>query len=99
MNEAVVRDANLCAANICHNSFYQTDLRGSNLDRISAIGTNFRGAYLRTLEYAVLAEADFREAHTDDGSICRGMNLIWRTTLPSGIIVEGPQWGTGRDAR
>jgi uncharacterized protein YjbI with pentapeptide repeats len=99
LNEGIIRDANLCAANICNNSFYQTDLRGSNLDQISAIGTNFRGAYLRTLEYAVLAEADFREAHTDDGLICRGMNLIWRTTLPSGIIVEGPQWGTGRDAR
>ena len=99
LSEGIVRDANLCATNVRHSSFCHTDLRGSDLNLINATGASFYGAYLHTLEYAVLAETNFLEAHTDNGLICRGMNLIWHTTMPDGRIIEEPQWGTGCDAR
>ena len=54
---------------------------------------------LYTLENAVLANTNFQGAHTKNSLICRGMNLIWHTTMPDGSVIEGPQWGTGRDAR
>ena len=91
MNEAIVRDVNLRAATVYATSFTNTDLRGSNLDWINASNSSFRGAYIRTLEYAILAQTDFEGAHTESGLLCRGMNLIWRTTMPNGNIVEGPQ--------
>ncbi len=99
LSKGILRDVNLYGANVSHSGFIDTDLRGSDLDCINGIGTSFRGAYLDTLEYAVLAEANFEGAHTSNGLICRGMNLIWHTTMPDGTIIHGPQWGTGRDAR
>ena len=99
MNKAIVRDANLRAATVYATSFTDADLRGSNLDWINASGCSFRGAYIRTLDRAILANTDFKGAHTESDLICRGMNLIWNTTRPNGTIVRGPQWGNGRDAR
>lgn len=99
LSKGIVRDASLCAANVHGSSLIETDLRGSDLNEINATAASFRGAYLNTLEYAILAQTNFGEAHTEKGRICRGMNLIWRTTMPDDTVVEGPQWGNGRDAR
>jgi len=99
LSEGIVRDANLRSANVRHGSFFNTDLRGSDLNQINATGASFCGAYLYTLENAVLANTNFQGAHTKNSLICRGMNLIWHTTMPDGSVIEGPQWGTGRDAR
>ena len=99
LNEAIVRDASLRAATIRVTSFTDADLRGGNLDWINASGCSFRGAYIRTLDRAILANTDFKGAHTESSLICRGQNLIWNTTMPDGSISHGPQWGNGRDAR
>ncbi|MEH2000882.1 pentapeptide repeat-containing protein [Nostoc sp.] len=96
---AIIRDANLRAACLDWSAFDNADLRGSNLDHMNASCANFPGVQIGSFEYAVLARTYFKGAHTDDGMICRGSNLIWRTTLPSGIVVEGPHWGNDRDAR
>ncbi len=99
LNEGIVRDANLCAANLHESGFNNTDLRGSDLNQINATAAGFRGAYIHTLEYAILAQTNFKGAKTESGLICRGQNLIWHTTMPDGTVIEGPQWGNGRDAR
>jgi uncharacterized protein YjbI with pentapeptide repeats len=91
LSEAVIRDASLRAATVYATSFTDADLRESNLDWINASGCSFRGAYIRSLECAILANTDFKGAHTESGLICRGMNLIWRTTMPNGNVVEGLQ--------
>ncbi|MEH1940572.1 pentapeptide repeat-containing protein [Nostoc sp.] len=96
---AIIRDANLFAANVTHSSFDKADLRGSILSQMNATFGHFWEVQMRSLEDAILIEADFRGAHTDDGLICRGMNLIWNTTMPSGTVIRGPQWGNGRDNR
>ncbi|MEH2044853.1 pentapeptide repeat-containing protein [Nostoc sp.] len=96
---AIIRDANLRAACLDWSAFDNADLQGSNLDHMNANCANFPGVQIGSFEYAVLAQTYFKGAHTDDGMIRRGSNLICRTTLPSGIVVEGPQWGNGRDAR
>jgi uncharacterized protein YjbI with pentapeptide repeats len=96
---AIIRNANLRAACLDWSAFDNADLRGSNLDHMNASCANFPGVQIGAFEYAVLARTYLKDAHTDDGMICRGSNLLWRTTLPSGIVVEGPQWGNGRDAR
>ena len=99
ISEGIVQNANLRAANVSRSSFFNTDLRETNLNEINAKGASFCGANLYTLESAILAETNFKGAKTNKGLICRGMNLIWNTTMPDGTVVEGPQWVTGRDAR
>lgn len=99
LSEGIVRDANLCAANVRESGFINTDLRGSNLNFINASFAEFRGAKIQTLESAILARTNFEGAYTHKDRICRGDNLIWRTIMPDGTIVEGPQWGNGRNAR
>ncbi|MEH2213471.1 pentapeptide repeat-containing protein [Nostoc sp.] len=96
---AIIRDANLSAANLYWSCFDNADLRGSDLDYMNACGSTFRGTQIGYFERAILAQAEFQGAHTESGLICSGWNLIWRTTMPDGIEVEGPQWGNGRDAR
>ena len=88
--EGIIRNANLCAANVFNSSFTNADLRETDLDHINATFASFRGAYLRTLERAILLEADFKGAHTEEGLICRCGNLIWNTTMPDGSIIKGP---------
>lgn len=99
LSESIIRDANLCGACLDWSAFDNADLRGSILDHMNASCANFPGVQIGPFDYAVLARTYFKGAHTSDGMICRGSNLIWRTTMPSGIVVEGPQWGNGRDAR
>ncbi|MEA5618902.1 pentapeptide repeat-containing protein [Cronbergia sp. UHCC 0137] len=99
LSEGIIRDANLCGANVCRSGFINTDLRGTDLNNINATGTCFRGAYLPTFESAILADANFQGAHTRSELICNGWNLIWRTTMPDGIVVRGPQWGNISDVR
>ncbi|AFZ27756.1 putative low-complexity protein [Cylindrospermum stagnale PCC 7417] len=96
---AIIRDANLFAANVTHSSFDKADLRGSHLDQMNAIFGHFWEVQMGTLDDAILIEADFRGAHIDNGMICRGMNLIWNTTMPNGTLFRGPQWGNGHDNR
>ena len=97
--EGIIRDANLRAANLQLSGFFDADLRGTNLDYMNASSADFRGVQIGFFERAILAETNFKGAHTESGLICRGQNLIWNTTMPDGTIVRGPQWGNGRDAR
>ncbi|MEH2366952.1 pentapeptide repeat-containing protein [Nostoc sp.] len=97
--EGIIRDANLCAANLRQSGFFDADLRGTDLDYMNASGAGFRGVQIGSFERAILAYTDFEGAHISSNLICRGQNLIWHTTMPDGNVVEGPQWGNGRDAR
>ncbi len=97
--EGIIRDASLRAANLQLSGFFDADLRGTDLDYMNASGAGFRGVQIGSFECAILAETNFKGAHTESGLICRGQNLIWNTTMPDGTIVRGPQWGNGRDAR
>ncbi len=97
--EAIIRNANLRAANLYWSCFDNADLRLSSLDYMNACGSTFRGTQIGYFECAILAQTNFKGAHTESGLICSGWNLIWRTTMPDGIVVQGPQWGNGRDAR
>ena len=99
LSRAIIRNADLRASCLDRSAFNNADLRGSNLNHMNASCANFRKVQIEPFEYAVLAGTYFKGAHTDDGMICRGQNLIWRTTMPSGIVVEGRQWGNGRDGR
>lgn len=97
--KGTIRDANLRAASLRFGSFFEADLRGTNLDYMNASSADFRGVQIGSFERAILAQTNFEGAHTESGLICRGMNLIWNTTMPNGSIIHGPQWGNGRDAR
>lgn len=97
--EGIIRDANLRAANLEESGFFDADLRGTNLDYMNASGAGFRGVQIGSFERAILADANFEGAHISSGLICRGMNLIWNTTMPDGTVIRGPQWGNDRDAR
>jgi len=94
--EGIIRDASLKAANVSLSNFHNADLRGTDLNYINAVGANFSGAYLHTLESAILADASFRGAHTEEGLIYRGNNLIWDTTMPDGTTLRGAMWGYAR---
>ncbi|MHC5830449.1 MAG: pentapeptide repeat-containing protein, partial [Nostoc sp.] len=63
---ATIRDANLFAANVTHSSFDKADLRGSILSQMNATFGHFWEVQMKSLEDAILIEADFRGAHTDD---------------------------------
>jgi uncharacterized protein YjbI with pentapeptide repeats len=97
--KGIIRDANLRAANLQFSGFFEADLRGTNLDYMNASSAGFREVQIGSFEHTILAETNFKGAHTESGLICRGQNLIWNTTMPNGTIVRGPQWGNGRDAR
>ncbi|NJL62138.1 MAG: hypothetical protein HC903_10275 [Methylacidiphilales bacterium] len=74
----------------------EIDLRGSVLNHINATCAYFdRAINIGALEYAILADASFQDAHIPDQLICRGGNLIWRTIMPDGTIKLGPQCGDG----
>ncbi len=88
LSSAIIRNADLRASCLDWSAFNDADLRGSNLDHMNASCANFPKVQIEPFEYAVLAGTYFKGAHTDDGMICRGQNLIWRTTMPSGIVVE-----------
>ncbi|WP_334960490.1 pentapeptide repeat-containing protein [Nostoc sp.] len=96
LKRAIVRDANLYSANLRWCNLTEADLRGSVLDHINATCAYFdRAINIGALEYAILADASFRDAHIPDQLICRGGNLIWRTIMPDGTIKLGPQYGDG----
>lgn len=69
---------------------------GIDLKGIVLRDINLRGAYF---EQAILAQTKFQGADITARSICSRWNLIWKTTMPDGTVVEGPQWGNGRDAK
>ena len=81
LGRAIIRDANLCAANLQGSGFIDADLRGSNLNYMNANCAEFRGAYIGSFEQAILAQTNFEGSHTSSGLICRGLNLIWNTTI------------------
>lgn len=96
LKRAIVRDANLYSANLRWCNLTEADLRGSVLNHINATCAYFdRAINIGALEYAILADASFQEAHIPDQLICRGGNLIWRTIMPDGTIKLGPQYGDG----
>lgn len=96
LKRAIVRDANLHSANLHWSDLTEADLRGTNLDHVNATSAWFCGANIGGFSYAILANANFRDAITWKSAICRGGNLIWKTTMPDGTIEEGPQFGDGK---
>ncbi len=96
LKRAIVRDANLYSANLRWCDLSEADLKGSVLDHINATCAYFdRAINIGALEYAILADASFQDAHISDQLICRGGNLIWRTIMPDGTVMLGPQYGDG----
>jgi uncharacterized protein YjbI with pentapeptide repeats len=96
LKRAVIRDANLYSANLRWCNLTEADLRGSVLNHINATCAYFdRAINIGALEYAILADTSFQDAHIPNSLICRGGNLIWRTIMPDGTIQLGPQYGDG----
>ena len=96
LKRAIVRDANLYSANLRWCDLSEADLKGSVLDHINATCAYFdRAINIGALDYAILADTSFQDAHIPDQLICRGGNLIWRTIMPNGTVIIGPQYGDG----
>lgn len=89
LERAVVRDASLFSANLKWCNLVQANLRGTNLDHVNATSAIFCRASINAFEYAILANADFRDATIDNPTLCRGFNLIWNTTMSDGSVEVG----------
>ncbi|NJL51975.1 MAG: pentapeptide repeat-containing protein [Hydrococcus sp. SU_1_0] len=98
VSKSIIRNANLCAANVKESSFIDSDLSRTNMWYMNASLASFRGAKISggAIQYAILARTEFRGANITARNICGSWNLIWNTIMPDGTIVEGPQWGDGR---
>ena len=96
--KAIIRDANLCAANLVGSSFICANFQGTLMSYMNASRTTFRNTKMSiSFEQAILARANFEGADISSTKICSGWNnLIWNTTMPDGTVVKGPQWGNGR---
>jgi uncharacterized protein YjbI with pentapeptide repeats len=95
VDNAIIR-ANLFAANISGSTFCGSDFTGSNLGEINAAFAEMGGCKMGGTEHSIFAGTNFQGAEITEGYICSGMNLIWNTIMPSGRIIEKPQWGNGR---
>ena len=90
LTRAIIRDANLCAANVSWSSFGDADLRGSYLDHINAFCTWFNEAQMTSFECAVVAAAKFQGTNLTKETICapENRNLVWNTTMPDGTLID-----------
>ena len=96
LQKATIRDANLESVNLNWSSLHEADLRGTILSHMNACGAFFCGARTSAFEYAILANADFRDTNIFNSTLCNCGNLIWNTVMSDGTIVVGPQYGDGR---
>jgi uncharacterized protein YjbI with pentapeptide repeats len=96
LERAIVREANWQSVNLHWSILHEADLRGTILSHMNATGAFFCGARIGGFDYAILADADFRDAGISKSSLCQCGNLIWNTTMSDGTIVVGPQYGDGR---
>ncbi|WP_373544183.1 pentapeptide repeat-containing protein [Chamaesiphon sp.] len=93
---AIFRDVNFYGASLHWCGLNEADLLGSNLSHINATSAWFNGATnIPAMERAIFASTDFTDAQITKQLICRGGNLIWRTIMPDGEVVVGPQYGDG----
>jgi uncharacterized protein YjbI with pentapeptide repeats len=96
LNQAILRDVNFYGACMQWCGLIEADLLGSNLSYINATCACFDGAInIPPMEHAIFASTTFTGAQITKQLICRGGNLIWRTIMPDGEIVVGPQYGDG----
>ena len=95
LERAIVRDASLYSANLHWCNLVQANLGGANLNHVNATSATFFRANIGAFEYAILANANFRDATIGNSTLCRGGNLIWDTTMSDGTIVVGSQFGDG----
>ena len=96
LNRTILRDVNFCGASLRWCGLNEADLLGSNLSHVNATCAWFTGAInVPLISYSIFADTDFTDAQTTKQLICRAGNLIWRTIMPDGEIVFGPQYGDG----
>jgi uncharacterized protein YjbI with pentapeptide repeats len=94
LENAIIREANLEGVNLTYCNLRGADLTGSYLVNAYAFCANFRGAIMTPPEGCIFKEADFTgitPPYYD--MIDRALNFLFRTTMPDGTFIEGPELG------
>ena len=100
LERAIIRDASLYSANLRWANLSEADLGGTDLYHINASGAFFgRAKNIDSLNYAILTDANFRDAHICPDSLYAHGNLLWNTTASDGHIISGPLYGDGKRLR
>lgn len=93
LNDAIIRDANLYSANLSWCHLTDADFAGTNLAQMNATCALFRGANIRSFEFAILIRTNFRDAYIAPNIIWSYGNFVYETTMPDGSIISGPSFG------
>jgi uncharacterized protein YjbI with pentapeptide repeats len=90
LSKACLRNANISSASLLLANCESTNFGGAILSHVNAREASFQGAWINYIEYSILASANFKDALIPDYIICGQFNLIWKTVITDGTVIEGP---------